>query len=274
MDLIVIPDEREEDIHGLEYLDKAELILFMAGNQFMVMEELLQAFREEYGIEKIFYETLPPGLLLKQILAGGAIFKGIKLPAIPDVYSSVSRDAMETLKAKGLIDDYFVYLHNRIVLMVPKGNPNGIKSVFDLTRDDVIISHPNPENEDIGKYIVHMYRETGGDELVKEIMEEKKTKGTTIFTLVHHRETPERILSGKADVGLVWATEVIYAKMKGLPVDMVEVENDQRDKVNYYIAKLKNAPNPENAEAFLEFIKSERAQKIYEKYGFVPHFLR
>ena len=104
-------------------------------------------------------------------------------------------------------------------------------------------------------------------------MEKKAKEGTTIYTLVHHRETPERILKGEANAGWVWATEVIYAQMKGLPVEMVEVEIDMSDRVNYYIAKLKNAPNPENAEAFLEFIKSEKAQRIYQKYGFVPHFV-
>ena len=267
--MIEIPEIRGKDIHGLEYLDEAELILFMAGNQFMVMDELLQTFKEEYGIERIFYETLPPGLLLKQILEG-AKFKDVELPRIPDVYSSVSEDNMRILKEKGYIDDYFVYLHNRIVLMVRKGNPKGIKSIFDLAREDVVVSHPNPENEDIGKYIVQMYLEVGGEELRRKVMEEKAKRGSTIFTTVHHRETPERILNGKADAGWVWATEVIYAQMRGLPVEMVEVEIDMSDRVNYYIAKLKNAPNPENADKFLEFIKSDKAQKIYRKYGFVP----
>ena len=274
MEMPVIPDEREDDLHNLEYADSAELILFMAGNQFMVMEELVKAFQEEYGVERIFYETLPPGLLLKQILAGGVIFKGKVLPGTADVYSSVSEDAMKTLKDRGLIDDYFVYLHNRIVLMVPEGNPAGIRSVLDLAREDVRISQPNIENEDIAKYIVEMYRKAGGEELVKRILEEKRETGKTILTLVHHRETPERIIRGEVDVGPVWATEVVYARKRGLKVEAVEVgeELDQRDKVNYYITKLKNCPNPKNAEKFLEFIKSEKAQKIYEKYGFVPHF--
>jgi len=80
MEMPVIPDEREDDLHNLEYADNAELILFMAGNQFMVMDELVKAFQDEYGVERIFYETLPPGMLLKQILAGGAVFKGKVLP--------------------------------------------------------------------------------------------------------------------------------------------------------------------------------------------------
>ncbi len=269
-----IPVKYKEDLHNLEYLNEADLILFMAGNQFMVMEELLEAFQKAYPeIKKIFYETLPPGLELKQILAGGARFGDMEIRVIPDVYAAVSESAMQELVKKGFVKDYFIYLHNRIVLMVPKGNPAGIKKVTDLARDEVRISQPGPL-EDISRYIIEMYRKAGGEELVHRIMEEKRADGTTIFTLVHHRETPLRIVKGTVDVGPVWVTEVIHAQNQGLPVEMVDPgENlDQRDKVNYYIADLTKAPHPENAKKFLDFIRSTEAQKIYAKYGFVPYF--
>ena len=119
-----------------------------------------------------------------------------------------------------------------------------------------------------------MYRLAEGEELVKRIMEEKRAEGTAIYTIVHHRETPLRIRKRTVDVGPVWATEVVNAKREGFNVDAVEPgkEIDQRDRVNYYITKLKNAPNPLNAERFLNFIKSEKAQKIYSN-GFTPHFM-
>jgi ABC-type molybdate transport system substrate-binding protein len=94
------------------------------------------------------------------------------------------------------------------------------------------------------------------------------------LTVVHHRETPLRVTKGTVDVGPVWATEVIHARKSNLAVDMVEPgeDLDQRDRINYYICKLKNAAHPENAAKFLDFIKSDRAQGIYEAHGFVPHF--
>ena len=48
-------------------------------------------------------------------------------------------------------------------------------------------------------------------------------------------------------------------------------EMDQRDKVNYFIAKLKRGSNPENADKFLDFITSRSGQNIYLHHGFVPH---
>jgi ABC-type molybdate transport system substrate-binding protein len=273
--LPIIPPDREDDLHHLEFVDSADLVLFVAGNQFMVMDELVSAFQKENPeIKKIYYETLPPGLELKQILAGGAVFRDRVLHVVPDLYASVSIKAMEQLETAGLIEKghYRLYLHNRIVLMVPEQNPAGIRSVMDLGRDEIRISQPSPEYEDIAFHIMDMYRQAGGEELVHRIMEEKRAEGTTILTRVHHRETPLRMTKRTVDVGPVWATEIDHARRTGLPVDVVEPGEklDQRDRINYYICRLKNAPHPEQGEAFLDFITSPHAQQIYASCGFVP----
>ena len=274
--LPVIPGDRADDLHNLEIADSADLVLFMAGNQFMVMKEIVSAFKKEYpDIENIFYETLPPGLELKQILSGGALFRGEKIDVQADIYSSVNEKAMETLKEAGHIlkEGYHLYLHNRLTLMVQKGNPARIKSVADLGRDSIRISQPDPANEDIAFHIIDMYRQAGGDELVHRIMEKKRAEGTSIFTVVHHRETPLRILKKTVDVGPVWATEAIHAKASGLSFDVVEPgeDLDQRNRINYYVCKLKHARHPENADKFIEYIRSSDAQQIYQKYGFLAH---
>jgi ABC-type molybdate transport system substrate-binding protein len=272
--LPVIPADRSNDLHNIEIADSADLTLFMAGNQFMAMDEIISEFQDKHpDIKKIFYETLPPGLELKQILSGGAVFKDKTLHVRPDIYTSVNEKGMKILEESGFIkkNDYHLYLHNRLTLMVPKGNPAKIESVLDLGGDNVRISQPDPENEDIAFHIMDMYRQAGGEDLIHRIMEEKRAEGTTIFTIVHHRETPLRILKKTVDVGPVWATEVIHAKSSGLAFDVVKPgENlDQREKINYYVCKLSNAPNPENGQKFLAFITSPSAQNIYKKYGFL-----
>lgn len=272
-----IPSERLEDLHNLDSVDRSELVLFMAGNQFMVMPELIDAFQNLHpDIENIYYETLPPGLELKQILAGGAIFRGKSIVVSADIYSAVNVEAMENLEKQHFIAEksYFSYLHNRLTLMVPSGNPAGIESVADLGKEDIRISQPDPENEDIAHHIINMYRQVGGEELVQRIMDEKVVSGTTVMTTVHHRETPLRIKDKIVDVGPVWATEAVSARKSGLAFDVVEPGKkvDQRDKVNYYICGLENGKNKENAVNFLQFIKSRPAQKIYEQHGFIPGF--
>ena len=270
----VIPTQRGDDLHNLEHADSADLILFMAGNQFMLMPKLIAAFKESYPeVAAIFYETLPPGLELNQILAGGMEYNGRTYQIQADVYSSVSRQAMQTLVAKELVnqDDYFTYLHNKLALMVKKGNPKSIHSVLDLGREDLVISQPNPDYENIADHIIAMYGQAGGQTFVEKMLQEKKADGTTLFTTVHHRETPERIIRGKADVGPVWHTEIVAAENDGLEVQGIPVAEalDQSEAINYFIAPLRQGRNPENAGKFLQFIRTETARKIFTDYGFV-----
>ncbi len=270
----VIPTERGDDLHNLEYAEQADLILFMAGNQFMLMPELIAAFKKTHPeVATIFYETLPPGLELKQILAGKMQYNGRTYQIQADVYSSVSHQAMQTLVAKGLVhsDDYFIYLHNKLALMVRKGNPKSIHSVLDLGREDVVISQPNPNYENIADHIIAMYEQAGGQTFVEKILQEKQANDTTLLTTVHHRETPQRLVQGTADAGPVWYTEIVAAESDGLAVEGIPVAEalDQREAINYYIATLRQGRNSENARKFLNFIRSEKARKIFTDYGFV-----
>ena len=259
-----IPDTRRDDLHHLEWLETSQLNLFMAGNQFMVMEDLLAAFREQHPhIQRIYYQTLPPGLQLKQILAGGARFRGRTIAQAADIYTSVNEAAMQRLVSEDRIDPdgYRLYLHNRLTILVPSGNPAGIASVADLGGDQVRVSQPDPANEDIAHHIIDMYRDAGGDALVQRIMEVKRADATTILTVVHHRETPLRLEKRTVDAGPVWSTEADHALHRKLPVEVIEPgpDLDQRHRINYYVCQLKQSPNPANAQAFRAFMSSDQA---------------
>ena len=95
-----------------------------------------------------------------------------------------------------------------------EGNPANINSVIDMGRDDVRISQPDPENEDIAVHIMDMYRQAGGDSFLHRIMEEKRAEGTTILTIVHHRETPLRI-SRKTVDGVQYKKVIRYKTLNG-----------------------------------------------------------
>lgn len=89
-DFPVIPPDRADDLHNLEIADSSDLVLFMAGNQFMAIEEIISDFQKKYPeVKRIFYETIPPGIELKQILAGGALFRDKILDIYPDIHTSV-----------------------------------------------------------------------------------------------------------------------------------------------------------------------------------------
>jgi len=254
----------------------ADLVMYLAGNQFMVMQDLMKDFQSKNpDIKTVYVETIPPGQILKnQILAQGEV-DGKKTNQNPDIFASVNQDHLKKLKKEGLLDKYMIYTHNKLELMVKEGNPKNIKSVKDLNRDDLVQSHPNPLTEGIFKfYGSEMLKDLG---LYSKVTGDKECKACwavpnkTWFTQRHHRETPDRIESGEADVGIVWTTEVAYAKSLGRKIEGVSIEApfNKQEKVGYAIGQLSKGKNTKNAERFLAYLTTEDAQKIYEKFGFL-----
>ena len=255
----------------------SDLVMYLAGNQFMAMEELITDFQSKNpDIETIYVETIPPGQILNgQILKQGMI-DGQKTSQTPDLYASVNLGHLKKLAAESLMTDYLTYTHNKLELMVAKGNPKAIAGAEDLGRDDLVQSHPNPLTEGIFKfYGSQMLKDLGLHEKVTGGAECKgcwAVEGKTWFTERHHRETPQRIELGEADVGIVWVTEVVHAKKEGRNVEGVEIPAplNQQDKVAYVIGALNEAVNPENAQRYLTYLATPEAQAIYAKYGFIP----
>ncbi len=253
----------------------SDLVLYLAGNQFMVMEELVTDFLSKHpDIETVYVETIPPGQILKQIMAGGEI-NGQKTAQNPDVYASVNLGHLKKLKAEGQMQDYMIYTHNKLELMVAEGNPKNIKGPEDLGRDDLVQSHPNPLTEGIFKfYGAEMLRDLGLYEKVTgnaECRECWAVPGKTWFTARHHRETPDRIEKGEADVGIVWTTEVVEAKKHGRKIDGVAIPAplNKEQQVGYAIGVLNTGRNQDNGQAYLDYLATDDAQEIYASYGFI-----
>jgi len=253
----------------------SDLVMYLAGNQFMVMEELIQDFMSKHkDIKTVYVETIPPGQILKgQILKQGKI-DGKKTAQNPDLYASVNLKHLKKLKAKKKMKDYMVYTHNKLELMVAKGNPKKIMGAKDLGRDDLVQSHPNPLTEGIFKfYGSQMLKDLGLHEKVtanKKCKECWAIENKTWFTARHHRETPHRIENNKADVGIVWTTEVKHAQAENRAIEGVSIAApfNMSHKVGYAIGVLNNARNKSNAQAYLDYLTTEKAQDIYAKYGF------
>lgn len=254
----------------------ADLSMYLAGNQFMVMEDLIGAFQKHNPeIKKVFVETIPPGQILKgQILKQGQI-AGKKIAMNPDLFASVNVNHLNKLHSQKMMDQYMVYTHNKLALEVLEGNPKHIMGPKDLARDDVVVTLPNPLTEGIFKfYGSKMLKMLGIYEKVTANAKCKSCwaiKDKTWFTSRHHRETPLRLLAGTTDVGLVWTTEIIYQRQIGRKVEGVDIPApfNMGDKVAYAIGALKNGRNPDNAARFLAFLGTDEAQDIYAKHGFI-----
>lgn len=254
--------------------DDAELILWLAGNQFFAMDDVVRAFQRLNPGVDVGLITLPPGLIMNAILAGGWMYEGKSYPGLPDVYASVNLGHLKSLKKAGLMDRYAVYMHNELEIMVAKGNPRAIRGVKDLVRPGIRTSMPNPVNEGIMQFYARKVLERHGIWNQVSAGQECYSCQTTPqnwFTAVHHRETPDRIRAGASDAGIVWKTETQEAVRSGAQVEAVALppEDSLVNEVAYAIGALKNSPRKAMAEKYLDFLKMPESQSAYAKYGFV-----
>jgi ABC-type molybdate transport system substrate-binding protein len=238
------------------------------------MDAVITAFQKSAPGTKVGLITLPPGLLLEAIEKGGWTYGTVDYPGIPDIYASVNLGHLATLKAKGLMQSYNIYMHNEMQIMVAKGNPKGIHNIKDLARKDVRTSMPNPINEGIMQFYARKVLERGGVWQTisgNSVCQSCATGARNWFTAVHHRETPERIAAGQADAGIVWKTEVLEALRGGAPIEGVELvpEESLRDEVSYAVGAIASSKRQAAARAYLEFLRSNAAQDAYAKFGFV-----
>ncbi len=285
--LVAIPPDKDTDIKfyaadgsvvtgtdALARMPGADLTLWVAGNQFFAMDEVIGAFRRGEPGLSVGLITLPPGLIVSAILAGGWVYKGHEYAATPDIYASVNLGHLKRLKAADLMSQYAVYMHNELQILVAKGNPKNVAGIEDLVRGDVKTSMPNPVNEGIMQFYARKVLEqhniwqkiSDGRECVS-----CQTTANNWFTAVHHRETPARIRDGTSDAGIVWKTEVLEVQRRGANVDAVELppSDSLRADVAYAIGILTNSKHKEIADRYLAFVGSEAGRAAYAKFGFV-----
>lgn len=256
------------DFHG--DVNNPDLVVFFAGNQYMAVPELLDAFKKENPeYQKVFAETIPPGIEDQQIQSGAIVLGSMRIDLKPDVVTA-GKGKIEKQDKDGWFTNTNTYAKNKLAIMVRKGNPLNIKSLEDLGRADVKVSMPNPSWEGIASRITKAYENVGGETLKNTIMDDKVSKNTTYLTTIHHRQTPLRIMYGQSDAGPVWYSEAYYhSKLTNHPIDMVTIPDAVNVEATYMAGQMKNAPHPKAAKAFMDFLVSPKAQAIYKKYGFI-----
>lgn len=259
------------DFHGS--LNDPGLVIFVGGNYYFAMAPLVKAFEAEHPDlrGRIYYITIPPGLLIRMMEAGNTITVGnMTWTVAPDVFAAGLRKVEEQIQAGRLAAPALPYATNDLTIMVPKGNPAGIRSVSDLGRPNVRVVMPNPEWEGVARQIENTLRKAGGDALEQMVYHTKVRDGRTILTHIHHRQTPLFLMQGLADAGITWKSEAVFQEQAGHPIGHVDIPAGENTTAVYAAAMVKGAPHPRAAKAWLAFLRSPTALAIFARYGFRP----
>jgi molybdate transport system substrate-binding protein len=267
------------DFHGS--VQDPDLVIFMAGNQYPVLPELITSFRDWLrarpayrGVraERIFYATTPPGRLIDAMVSGKILLGNFWLDVRPgklwpDVFMTGPRQ-QRRLQAGKYLDGWSVYTRNRgMVLLVAAGNPKNIRGIQDLLRDDVRVAFSSPAREPASfDSYASTLRAQGGAQFPELVL---KKQNTVSPVAVHHRENPQLIHDGLADVAPMYFHFGDYLK-KRMPehFDYVALPAEGNFRDELAISLIHNAPRRAAAAAWIDFIRSDVAAAVYTRYGF------
>jgi len=233
-------------------------------------EELTGAFAETEAGQGVTFETSFGGSGEQSRAVEGG------LPA--DVAAFSLEPDMTRLVEAGLVEESWsdneyngMVTNSVVVLAVRKGNPEGIQDWDDLTREGIEVINANPFTSGGAKWnVMAAY----GAQLEKGASEEEAIEYLRqMFANIpvqdkSARESLATFTGGKGDVLLAYENEAIQAQESG--EDLEYVVPDQTILIENPIAVTTDSQNAEQAEAFVDFLRSPEGQQIFGEKGYRP----
>lgn len=209
-------------------------------------DELIPLFEEKYPNIKVDATYDSSGKLQTQIEEGADV----------DVFMSAAMKQMNALDEKELMvkDSIIKLLENKIVLIVPKDNDKGIAVFEDIIKADTV-AVGDPESVPAGQYAKEAFENLG----LWDEVSAKSSLGTNVTEVLNW------VSEGSADAGVVYSTD---AASKENVIVVAEAPEGSVSPVIYPVGIVKSSTKQDAAKLFVEFLKSEEALIVFEKYGF------
>ena len=237
--------------------DQQEILVAAAASLQYVMEDKIQpAFEKENPDIKLSFTFDSSGKLQTQIEEG----------ADADVFFSAAMKQMNALEDEGLVDADSVVelLENKIALIVPKDSTLEITGFEDITKAEKI-ALGDPESVPVGQYSREIFKNLGIEDDVNK-MEINEGKNVT--------EVLASVSEGSNEIGIVYATDATSVADK---VDVIAEapEGSLETPVLYPVGLTVDAEASDEeaaaADAFLEYLQTDDAMKVFEEYGFAAY---
>lgn len=215
-----------------------ELTVLAAASLTDVFGQLATPFEEEHDVDVTF--SFGSSTDLAQQVADGA-------PG--DVLATADSTSMGLAEDAGTAGDVETFATNVLTIVVPRGNPAGVQSLDDLA--DVTWVRCADEVP-CGKVALAVLDAAGVTAEPASLEEDA-------------RATLDKVVSGEADAGLVYATDAVAAAED---VDAVEIPGAEDDPTSYYVATLEQSEDADLAADWVAWVTSEEGRQILSDAGF------
>lgn len=257
----------------------AGLALYSDGNHHMALEAAVRAFHAENpAVGDIFYTTTPPAPLIDALKGDGLALGNLRISRKPDVFIGPD-NILQNLFDEGLVSRHLPFAASRgNVLLVRKGNPKDIAAVADLLSDDVSLAGSNPVTEKASfcVYLEALCNLADAAGIDRDALVSKLSVAgpkTVHSQIIHHREVPEIVASGRADAAMVYYhlalryTRIFpdlfeFVDIAGLLSGETKIGNPT---TRYHIGPV--GAGGQWGERFIAFMQSETAQSLYQHHG-------
>jgi len=178
----------------------------------------------------------------------------IQQGAPADVFAAASPKQPELLFRNGIVRKPVVFATNKLIVLVPRGNPAHIRTAYDLRREGVKIVIGD-RTVPIGTYTRQILDALGiTAEVIKNVVsEESDVKG--IVT---------KVALGEADAGFVYRTDAKPVASRTLSVALPVWAQPS---IRYEIAVVKSSARPQAAKAFVKKLLSKRGRLLLKQAG-------
>jgi molybdate transport system substrate-binding protein len=179
----------------------------------------------------------------------------IRQGAPGDVFAAASPKYTQLLYRDGLVLKPVAFATNKLIVLVPRSNPAGIRSVYDLRRGGVKVVMGD-RTVPIGTYTRQILDALGitADVARNVVSEETDVKG--IVT---------KVALGEADAGFVYRTD---ARPVSSRTRTIALPNWAQPAIRYELAVVKASSHRAAARAFIEKVVSKRGRLLLAKAGF------
>ena len=241
---------------------KTEVIVFAAASLTESLTEIKALYEAENPDIELVFNFDSSGTLKTQIQEGAAC--DLFISAAPKQMNQLDLSKDEEKNPDRL--DFVLegsrtdLLENKVVLVVPEGNPKGIES-FDglaaLLKDSEILMAMGNADVPVGQYTqkILAYYELNEEELAAV---GKITYGTNV------KEVTTQVVQASVDCGVVYGTDAFSAGLAVIDTATAEMCGQ----VIYPAAVMKNSAVPEASQAFLDYLRGEAAMAVFEGIGF------
>ncbi len=234
---------------------EVELTVFAAASMQETLTEIGENYKKDHPNITLTFNFDSSGTLQTQIEEG----------AVCDAFISAGQKQMDQLEEGSFLLDgsRFDLLENKVALAVPAGNPANIRSYDDLKErleagSGILLAMGNSDVP-VGQYTQKIFAYWGLDEAALGASG-CLTYGSNV------KEVTTQVSEGAVDCGIIYGTDAFSA---GLTVVDTATE-EMCGQVIYPAAVLAGSAHSDEAQAFLDYVRSADGAAVLESVGFSP----